>query len=1192
MSIKYKFDVWKTYVTKIGEMLLNDEYFISEIFKKDESKYKQFQTVYENNFIKYKTNERFTIPIIGKISSGKSTFLNAILQGYYLSRDSDIATKFICVLRNKKDCKSPSFYSCKIKQENLDYKYNNFKYYYIEKGEEIKGDIFENIKKINEELINYEKKLDVNKRDINKYFYILELDIPLFNENQEYSTYFELLDIPGLNEEDDFYLQKIVPILVNKCLFSIYIFDLEKYEGIDTSIIYKNYSEQLNKFYKTNSIYILNKIDCIPEEDKKNSKDEEYHFDRFKKFLSSEFNVDLENNFFLKLNSNELFNKVNAFSNLKTYILHIIDNIQKEGIEINEFGLLEHIKTNFEEHFQITQFDLEEIFNDSEGKDDKYNEYYDEKEYNEIIENITSKGLTADFDEEEYKKFKYIFNNKIKINLAIPELNSIYNIIFQAMEKSLEEFFNWNNVLELMKTFKESINKIFENENERKKYIEICDELLNNFKKEVDRKSKLKNIEWNINILEPLKNIIDCLINLEKNNNQSLQTLKEDFDSLTYFIYNNRKIRIPLLGGYSTGKSSFLNNMIGKDILPVDINRCTNRGIILRHNKNKFSPPQLFKTKFTNVKNPEYWYFKDEKEPICEGYEQIKQKLIELNYEDVEFEDAFVVLKIHLNLFSELNFSNCKELKKELENKLELIDFPGLDVKNNFYNEKIFSPLMRFSDGFIFINECDLIQERGNLKILTSIINQIKTRKFSFSFRSCLFILHKLDKSLELNIGKSKEIFENILLNDKNNKEELNVNKFSSKLYHIYIDFFNKYITNFEEFIKYIIENLINPEEKKKIKNYQQFLNIINNISKKLKFQINKKLIKNNGNTLENGLNLKDNNLELKDKILFDLFKSLIDSNFNYETIEKNKFSKIINDIYSNFLYLNNNFKIQNQRVVSNANSLFESLFILFKESYEFTENQFNKYFNLFIDNFNNLLVLIDLKTYGYQFKNQLIFNEIEKKNIDWEKNVNEIYNDSKILIKNKKDEFYNKNKTLKDDFIRNKYHQIEKFNELEKDVQNNINEFSKIINAQIIKLNEIILNLKKEDMKIKKVTIKYNDKKLNKDYKNIQKFIYDYDVIGNIFKGIGNLIININNKIKENSQIEKNIDDYLTEINSLIENTYTTFNSEIDEKKDEIIKIIKTNLTANNISFDGIKKNIFEFEKFKIEYFEIINFK
>ena len=114
----------------------------------------------------------------------------------------------------------------------------------------------------------------------------------------------------------------------------------------------------------------------------------------------------------------------------------------------------------------------------------------------------------------------------------------------------------------------------------------------------------------------------------------------------------------------------------------------------------------------------------------------------------------------------------------------------------------------------------------------------------------------------------------------------------------------------------------------------------MNNISKKLKFQINKKLIKNNGNTLENGLNLKDNNLELKDKILFDLFKSLIDSNFNYETIEKNKFSKIINDIYSNYLYLNNNFKAQNQRVLSNANSLFESLCIYYLITYII----FNKY--------------------------------------------------------------------------------------------------------------------------------------------------------------------------------------------------------------------------------------------------------
>lgn len=242
-NIKFKFDVWKSYVNKIGEMLLNDDYFISSYFKKDEKNYLKFKENYENNFIKYKTNERFTIPIIGKISSGKSTFLNSILQGDYLNSSTNIATKFICILRNNSDIESPILYKCKIEQENLDYKYKNFKYYYFEKKEEVKGNIQENIKKINEDLSNYEKNIMADDRDINRYFYILELNIPFFNEDKELSNYFELMDIPGLNESSgDFYLNKIIPYIINKCLFSIYIFDSEHYEGKDTSKIYQEYS--------------------------------------------------------------------------------------------------------------------------------------------------------------------------------------------------------------------------------------------------------------------------------------------------------------------------------------------------------------------------------------------------------------------------------------------------------------------------------------------------------------------------------------------------------------------------------------------------------------------------------------------------------------------------------------------------------------------------------------------------------------------------------------------------------------------------------------------------------------------------------------------------------------------------------------------------------------------------------------
>ena len=766
-NIKFKFDVWKSYVDKIGEMLLNDDYSISSYFKKDEKNYLEFKKNYEKNFIKYKTKEKFNIPVIGKISSGKSTFLNSFLQGNYLESNSGITTKFVCIIRNNSDIKSPTLYKCEKKEEMLDYKYNNFKYYYFEKKEEVKGNLHENIKKINEELSEYEANKKKDERDINKYFYILETKIQIFDENKELSDYFQLMDIPGLNEQDDFYSKQIIPYIINKCLFSIYIFDLSHYQNRDTINIYRDYSEKLNKFYKTNSIYILNKIDEITDADIKEGKDKDYYFQKFKNYLSDKINnlnIDLDTNQFLPLNSKELFNKINKFLDFKIFIENIIGTIQDENNTLSMgFGFKEYLLEKCKEYFNITEEKLKDIFDDSnnDNDDDKYKDYFDKKEFEEIIDLINSKGIMCDIEEDDYKRFKYIFIKEKKLSLAIPDLKIIYEPIITSMKKSLDEFFNWNNVTKLMEPFKKSINNIFDKEEERKKYTEICDNLLKSFLDELNKKNKLKNIEWNINILDPLKSIIDSLIKISPDD-EALQRLKNEFTSLTYFIYNYRKIRLPILGGYSTGKSSFLNSIIGKDILPVGVTRCTNRGIIIRHNKNKNQPPQLFQTKFIEVENPKYWYFEDEKEPICEGFEEIRKKLIELNAEKPEFEKAFVVLNIHLNMFSELDFINNKALEETLKDKLELIDFPGLDVYDNYYDEKIFSPLMNFSDGFIFINNCDLIQELGNVNLIKSIIDQISSKDYRFPNKPFLFLLNKCDKNLYMDMAKSKKEFEKI----------------------------------------------------------------------------------------------------------------------------------------------------------------------------------------------------------------------------------------------------------------------------------------------------------------------------------------------------------------------------------------------------------------------------------------------
>ena len=143
----------------------------------------------------------------------------------------------------------------------------------------------------------------------------------------------------------------------------------------------------------------------------------------------------LENNFFLKLNSKELFNKINAFSELKTYILHLIDTIKIEEID-DTFSFIEYIKIKFAEYFQITKEEINNIFN--ENNEIKYNVYFDENEYNEIMDSITNKGINPDFEENEFNKIKYIFKNKFKVFLPIPELNSINDIILESINKSLE----------------------------------------------------------------------------------------------------------------------------------------------------------------------------------------------------------------------------------------------------------------------------------------------------------------------------------------------------------------------------------------------------------------------------------------------------------------------------------------------------------------------------------------------------------------------------------------------------------------------------------------------------------------------------------------------------------------------------------------------------------------------------------
>ena len=197
----------------------------------------KFKTKYHT----YININRFSIPIIGPISSGKSTFYNYFLGlNGCLETKEKITTKTICIIRHNKNNIKPKIYKIKDCNERHFYKYN------FEKGDEIKG--------IPSEIIaNKNKKIREKQSNVwEDYFYILEIKIPLFEGKfEKYADLFEFMDIPGLNEtandknsiNNNFYFQQIIPIIQSNIKFAIFLFDIENYMGKDTTNIILNFKK-------------------------------------------------------------------------------------------------------------------------------------------------------------------------------------------------------------------------------------------------------------------------------------------------------------------------------------------------------------------------------------------------------------------------------------------------------------------------------------------------------------------------------------------------------------------------------------------------------------------------------------------------------------------------------------------------------------------------------------------------------------------------------------------------------------------------------------------------------------------------------------------------------------------------------------------------------------------------------------
>ena len=820
------------------------------------------------------------IPIIGSISAGKSTFLNAFLGiNNILESGPFVTTRFVTLIKNSKNL---SFYHAIPK-------YQNDILSFIKDGEELKEE--NEIKKKIEEINENASKEKENKDNI---FYILEAPIKNFDNFPLFQNCY-FMDIPGLNENNTEYIDIIFSLIKQEyCLFEIIVFDSTSI-GSDKILNILNVLQKKNALLKKNNLFILNKIDeCknVTEENVIESfkKDfyEKFEDDKLKEEKKDKIKINIYENYLVPMNSLSYLAETLMAEDFQSFFIFELYNY----LEYNN-------KTEFSTFFDFIKRKVESLTNDlkiedKEIKKIKGNDLEIIKKTIDIIKNLfqsaniqlglnlkdkdTRKEIKKIYYIHKEKKFEIIHSERyLKLKEAIQNIHDncsnhknnesiiesnkkIYNFnLINDKKTYLLTFSNYSNniiiniILEdTMKVEYEkiiSIKELWDLNNFFKIFndTESClDGLKEIFEKELPKIEKNdKNLKLIINpILSSLKEIIIIIpkkipdiINMVKEMDYFFKDIFNEIDKekeLTttesnYKVFRDsilcRKIRIPFIGNISAGKSTVLNCIIGEKILPSKGgSECTYRGIIIKYkDEDEF---KLYKTKLNS--GATFWnysFFQEDKEYYCKGVDDIRDYLNNKNNDKkMNDDDAYIIITGKLKIFEFIN------LDKKIMDMIEFIDLPGIDSENNEFIKNYYDKILEYTNCCIYIMSPEDIKDPSNLE---KIKYQIKSdaKKLLPSLRnkiinSCIFLINKSDliteQKEENQIKKTGEpLFQAI----KQVMKELQINEIEEKNINIsyfsgenFLKFleFRKYYVEFFEKDPYILLNYLYEKWKKK----------------------------------------------------------------------------------------------------------------------------------------------------------------------------------------------------------------------------------------------------------------------------------------------------------------------------------------------------------------------------------------
>ena len=809
-----------------------------------------------------KIEQRKIVPIAAMISAGKSKLLNVILNIKFLESKAGIGTKFVNIIRYNPEIKEPTFTHLKIKNENGEYVFYKDSLYDPKVGEE---KIIEESKNLNSLLstksnVDYEEIFYMTEIKDAKFIkdkdYLLThdlCDVPGLSEYQEQKKLFEekveeknvefddkmeigikqfgivykpkeKKNTSDLNEEikkmesnlsssnnrdedelyynmnidkENTYLTEIFKIIKNNIDGAIIVLSIENFYFVENFEIIAKLHKVIQKNIN-NFLIVLNKLDLSSNPNADIERCKGLFIKYFPKCKT--FNLNL--NTFIPLSAIQIENELlmnENFSNLIYYNFYNYMAILKQEKLINKIPY----SKSFIEH-------LADIIKKIEG--------INKKKIEDKVNELNSKDNIAEINEQIKEIIRNIKNNfkADEINLGITEkdidgaeddfLEDLDSKIKSQSDdiKSLESSYIIKMIYILQKE-KELIPPMSEETNKLLNYFST-----KKIPKIQTQKTILPVAENTTNNTDVNNQIINALtlfcneFKNSKNDNKQIQNLTFEVQKLIEYLKIYDVIFIPFLGASNAGKTTIINGLIGKELLPCDLNECTKRGIIIRYTDSNETTIRKANFKEEYFFNKPYYYFEADN-IIGKGERQVTETLKGLNYEfNEKEEDSFYYIKTRIKLFDDMG------LDKSLKDMIYLIDFPGFGTGNVFERE-IYNKVMSICNNFIFVVRNSVIKEKNAKRILDSIFQQAKEQKHKLSsqfIKSCLFILNNdiNQSSTNDDISKAKDDIKDIIKGVE--KNDINLCFFNAKYYSNYCYYYD-YFFNWGHYFQIEHENYL-----------------------------------------------------------------------------------------------------------------------------------------------------------------------------------------------------------------------------------------------------------------------------------------------------------------------------------------------------------------------------------------------